>query len=326
MLKMEKRRLSSAEVENAVLAVYSQLPKKGKPLLRSNGVKEWTVLAGVVITLRNQESECVALATGVKTTPESMLHDGEVLHDCHAEILALRAFNAFLARAQLDPAEISHLYLYICAPPCGDSSMSLLNGGPSWELEDGQSGSDSGVLRGREHFNLVGRVRTKPGRQDSQLSMSKSCSDKLCLRQCKGILLAPLRQLWPRNVYIDTLVCPVIEPDFTRCFARFPGAHQRFDWDHLDPLFPDYHPEDGAPSPCSVVWARGVGHEVIARGVVQGSRKASMVSRRKLFEACYERDPAKFSMANTYYDLKQTTVLPPGWVRTAVDDFPLHTP
>lgn len=309
------------EVENAVLAAYDLLPKRGKPLVRSNGVKEWTVLAGVVLDIPESGFECVALATGVKSTPETHFNAGKVLHDCHAEILALRAFNLFLAKTCSSLDKLPPVYLYICAPPCGDASMSLLNGAPSWTTEETEV--PAGMLRGRAHFNLVGRVRTKPGRQDSQLTMSKSCSDKLCWRQHKGVLLAPVRQLFQgESVFIDTLVCPTVEPDFTRCFNRFHPV-QKFKFLDLVSQFPNYHPEEGAPSPCSVVLARDVGYEIIANGLTQGSRQPSMVSRLRLFEACYERDPEKFAHLRTYNCMKHREAYPESWIRTTTDDFPL---
>lgn len=309
------------EVENAVLAAYAQLPKRGKPLVRSNGVKEWTVLAGVVLGSPATGFECVALATGVKSTPETHFNAGKVLHDCHAEILALRAFNLYLIKKCTNLNDLPPVYLYICAPPCGDASMSLLNGAPSWTTET--TVEPSGMLRGRAHFNLVGRVRTKPGRQDSQLTMSKSCSDKLCWRQNKGLLLAPARQIFVgKNVFIDTLVCPIVEPDFTRCFNRFDPVH-KFKCVNLVPQFKDYHPDEGAPSPCSIVWTKDVGCEIIANGLKQGSRQPSMVSRYGLLEACHERDPDIFANVSTYNDMKRRNEYPESWIRTASDNFPI---
>ena len=41
---------------------------------------------------------CAALATGMKCLPHSKIPhaNGNVLHDSHAEVLAIRAFNRFL--------------------------------------------------------------------------------------------------------------------------------------------------------------------------------------------------------------------------------------
>ena len=46
----------------------------------------------------NEPLTCLALATGMKCLPASKLSvaDGYVLHDWHAEVLAIRAFNHFI--------------------------------------------------------------------------------------------------------------------------------------------------------------------------------------------------------------------------------------
>lgn len=88
------------------LKTYTSLPKNGKPALRSNGVPEWTVLAGIVCQrdgrishLRSSPSDstlhCLSLATGVKCLPHDKVRQakGVALHDSHAEILAIRGFN-----------------------------------------------------------------------------------------------------------------------------------------------------------------------------------------------------------------------------------------
>jgi hypothetical protein len=40
---------SPDDVACAVLERYDSLPKAGKPIIRSNGVHEWTILAGIVV-------------------------------------------------------------------------------------------------------------------------------------------------------------------------------------------------------------------------------------------------------------------------------------
>ncbi|GMF66209.1 unnamed protein product [[Candida] boidinii] len=77
--------------------------------------------------------------------------------------------------------------LYISEIPCGDASIDNIREQSSdkqnWEdvnyieSKDGNNESvgdtkiaTSGVIRGRENFSIVGKVRTKPGRKDSKLS------------------------------------------------------------------------------------------------------------------------------------------------------------
>lgn len=106
-------------IASLVLQHFNQLPNKRKPLVRDNGVHEWVPLSGIVaqgklnipkFSLIVVESElirvadkdnkltCLSLATGMKCLPHSKLPkaQGNVLHDWHAEVLAIRAFNRFV--------------------------------------------------------------------------------------------------------------------------------------------------------------------------------------------------------------------------------------
>ena len=85
-------------VAEACLNTYKLLPAGGgKPQRRSNGREEWTILAGCVIETRDGGMVPIALATGVKCTPyEKLSAHGDVLRDCHAEVLTRRALRAWL--------------------------------------------------------------------------------------------------------------------------------------------------------------------------------------------------------------------------------------
>lgn len=320
------------EVAQLVLKVYTSLPANGKPLLRSNNVREWTVLAGIVIkSLETNKLETVALATGVKASPESVItqSNGKVLHDCHAEVLAIRAFNVYVL--EKGTSHIGEIYMYISHPPCGDASMSALNGGEDWEVESVEE--IPLLIRGRAHYNQTGRIRTKPGRQDSRLTMSKSCSDKLCLRQSRGLLLTPLKFMYAntntdasfqtsepaRNLFLTAIVCPVILPDFDRAFSRWNPSH-RFQYMKTDVEFVDGNSTNAVPSPCSLVWTLG-SKEVIANGVKQGSKGVpSRLSRRCIAEKVCANLP-KEKRPSTYSEMKTNTIWPHGWIRTSLDDF-----
>ncbi|KAL0256892.1 hypothetical protein SLS55_007701 [Diplodia seriata] len=121
---------------------------------------------------------------------------GAVLHDWHAEILALRAFNRFLvdecaalassgARAsdfvmRRDAAEISRtvpqpfalhtdveIHMYCSEAPCGDASMELTMDAQQdptpWSLPVNPTSAASEEMRGRGYFSELGIVRRKPG-------------------------------------------------------------------------------------------------------------------------------------------------------------------
>lgn len=214
----------------------------GKPTVRPNGEKEWTVLAGLV-AISHDDIKVLTLATGVKAMPDQTrkYSQGWILHDMHAEILCLRAFNWLLIEQirdfELSPLSLLEkchhgskhkfrlrknlqLALYVSEPPCGDMSMSHISSdGPLWEEPPAKK---SQIVRGRAHFNRVGVVRTKPGRADSLVTFLKSCSDKLCLKQFTGILNC-ISSLLVEPIYLDFLVVQrdkYNEKDFHRCFRE----------------------------------------------------------------------------------------------------------
>ncbi|KAL1634285.1 hypothetical protein SLS58_010727 [Diplodia intermedia] len=145
--------------------------------------------------------------TGMKCLPASKLPaaHGAVLHDWHAEILALRAFNRFLvdecaalvspdARAsdfvmRRDAAEISRampqpfalhtdveIHMYCSEAPCGDASMELTMDAQQdptpWSLPvnpTSAASEGSTALRGRGYFSELGIVRRKPDPRSAYL-------------------------------------------------------------------------------------------------------------------------------------------------------------
>ncbi|KAI1488386.1 hypothetical protein F5X96DRAFT_85592 [Biscogniauxia mediterranea] len=83
-------------VASLVQQQYDKLPAKRKPVVRDNGLHEWVPLSGIVA--QDNKFRCISLATGMKCLPSAKLPQarGNVLHDWHAEVLAIRAFNRFV--------------------------------------------------------------------------------------------------------------------------------------------------------------------------------------------------------------------------------------
>lgn len=224
-------------IADCVLTAFDALPAHRKPRLASSGLKagrrEWVPLAGIVLETSQGSLTCAALATGMKCLPRDKIQglNGNVVHDSHAEILALRAFNRFLldqsALLLSDPAADNFLrtsstsqpfaidpsvsiHMYCSEAPCGDASMEL-----TMAQQDDQSPwkptsqSETDDLFGRGYFGTLGVVRRKPARPDAPPTLSKSCSDKLALKQYTSVLSAVSSLfIHPGNAYIHTLVMP----------------------------------------------------------------------------------------------------------------------
>lgn len=217
-----------------------------------------------------------ATRTGAKCLPASQISQcrGLVLHDCHAEILTIRAFNYWLLNECRDvlssptgdktspyiryrsrsensndkwpPLEFYtdiKIYMYCTCAPCGDASMELCMAAQEdptpWELPPPPSSNnnDNGtsldteadtLLVGRAHFSLLGAVRRKPARMDAESTRSKSCSDKLALRQVSSLLSHETSLLISptENVYLAGVVLPEEEISRAGCERAF-GATGR---------------------------------------------------------------------------------------------------
>jgi len=199
----------------------------------------------------------------MKCLPRSKvpLADGFVLHDWHAEVLAIRSFNRFLIQecrdlvASSSPSstfirrrfehEISdadyqpfaikgdtRIHMYCSEVPCGDASMELTMAAQEdstpWSVPLTTSDSLSTgeateqLLHGRGYFSELGVVRRKPARPDAPPTFSKSCSDKLALKQCTSILSSITSLLiYPQNAYIHSLILPVSQYSAVACDRAF---------------------------------------------------------------------------------------------------------
>lgn len=241
----------------------------------------------------------------MKCLPSSKLPQaqGNVLHDWHAEILAIRAFNRFLleecrqlalggpsmtspflrrrtAEEMISPSsdrsssggrdcenvnnssssereresetcnywhaqpfawrEDVALHMYCSEAPCGDASMELTMAAQTdaspWEIPippaspvplSSSSSPPAGptptltpTLPGRAYFSLLGAVRRKPSRGDAPPTLSKSCSDKLALKQCTS-LLSSTTSLLVSPAYLRALILPAAQHDEVGCRRAF---------------------------------------------------------------------------------------------------------
>ncbi|ORY60529.1 adenosine-deaminase domain-containing protein [Pseudomassariella vexata] len=389
-------------IATLVLQQFEKLPAKRKPLVRDNGIHEWVPLSGIVAQGLDSKLHCIAIATGMKCLPTSKLPlaQGNVLHDWHAEVLAIRAFNRFIldeAKAlsqgtvksseflqPRDHSELLHhqdgngngdagrvwhgqpfawregvkLHMYCSEAPCGDASMELTMAAqtdstpwdvpPSCSLHQSNVGGE-GQLPGRAYFSHLGLVRRKPARSDAPPTLSKSCSDKLSLKQCTS-LLSSLTSLFvcPANVYIDRLVLPASQYSASGCARAFSSEGRMAgltgrDWKGgyefrpfgvetsdrefgLSKRSVKVRAGEGgqtAASNLAVAWTRSGLEEGTLGGILQGRkafdpRGASFASRRKMWALAVEiaallgmgvTEVQKALAANSYGDIKNSKLL-----------------
>ncbi|EXJ95918.1 hypothetical protein A1O1_01043 [Capronia coronata CBS 617.96] len=349
------------QAASLALSTFDSLPQKCKPRTLADGRREWTPMAAVVLAEAGDTPQltCVSLATGTKCLAASALPScrGSVLHDCHAEILALRGFNywllaelqkllekpehesSILESAKADgtaPRQMSistpqapyrlkstiSIYFFTTEAPCGDASMEILmssmppHAATPWSVED----INNTVLQGRGHFSLLGHVRRKPARADAEPSLSKSCTDKLALKQFTSIISFPADLFVQKteNAFIRTTLVYADQYNSTGYRRAFSPSGRLLNVEHLGHFFdivtlpPDFprflfskdnrssellSPNRTKASNISALWIRHPSQEetgvleVLINGVKQGYKqwderpgKASVVSRRSLWE------------------------------------------
>lgn len=226
-------------------------------------------------------------------------------------------------------------------------TMAAQSDATPWELPAPTSTIGEGnSLVGREFFSQLGVVRRKPGRGDAPPTLSKSCSDKIAMKECTS-LLCGVTSLFvdPGNAYIDTLVVPRSQhtsDGFHRSFSadgrlrslkgtRWHGGYSftPFEVDVTDREF--HHSRKSvsertckiAPSNMAATWSASRFQETIVGGVIQGRkvsdvRGASRASRRQMYLVARDlagllepdfADTRVALMLETYGEVKQHEVM-----------------
>ncbi|KAG8630898.1 hypothetical protein KVT40_000038 [Elsinoe batatas] len=294
--------------------------------------------------------KCIALATGMKCLPEAYLDKagGSVLHDSHAEVLVLRELNRLLLEQclflieeqnqhhsaddllvekvpivddrpeQIAPFQIRptvRLHMYCSECPCGDASMELVmsrqaDATPWNSAPLSATSEEPAQLLGRGHFDQLGVVRRKPSRPDAPITSSKSCTDKLSLRQYTS-LLDGFCSLFikPQNAYIHQVIIPkldYVQRSIERAFGPSGRMAQVTSWPEQSGYayrpfrvstttkrFPFSRHDESKPEtarkPSNISCIHfGRTTEVLINGAIQGRKQgdprgASTVSRRSMW-------------------------------------------
>ena len=314
---------------------------------------------------------------------------GRILHDSHAEVLAIRCFNHFLVQeckklVRQDSATSPYVFrqgqeakgqaffikegikfhMYSSEAPCGDASMELT----MMAQEDPTPWPTSpelwpsGSLKGRGSFSELAIVRRKPARGDSPGTMSKSCSDKLALKQCTSLLSSTVSAiLSPRNAYLTTLVVPhsqLVQSAFDRSFStkgrmklaqkEWPGGFAfhplQVEATHVE--FKYSRRAVGEPakgSNISSIW-NPYAQETLINGVLQGWKQSNPRGASRISRASMVKDILVLQQGSgqttktTYRDLKSSEITEEyrtvkksvianalvGWIPNVEDSFDLE--
>ncbi|PGH08347.1 hypothetical protein GX51_01173 [Blastomyces parvus] len=140
------------------------------------------------------------------------------------------------------------IYMYGTCAPCGDASMELCmasqedptpwatppliaNNNPENSSANSSQHNQANntphtttsLLNGRAHFSILGAVRRKPSRADAESTLSKSCSDKLAVKQATSLLAFPACLLIAvsSNAYLTALLLPKEEISPVACARAF---------------------------------------------------------------------------------------------------------
>lgn len=182
-------------------------------------------------------------------------------------------------------------------------------------------------LPGRAYFSALGIVRRKPSRPDAPSTLSKSCSDKIALKQITSVLSSITALLIsPENAYLQTLTLP--EPQYVaegceRCFSaegrlkdlQLPG-HGGYDFQPFKMMSTrrefthSRRDTNGSSRPSDTITPSNIAaswtpyfEETLIGGVLQGRKQndprgASAVSKRRMWELA--QDVARLSDVQVY--------------------------
>ncbi|KAL7670785.1 hypothetical protein ACOME3_005709 [Neoechinorhynchus agilis] len=193
------------------------------------------VLAGIVMTKSDEDlqtgAQVICVTTGTKCiNAENLRGNGQVLRDCHAEIIARRCLVLYLmemlhvyittnngifeqaAGGKLRLKDEISFHLYVSTSPCGDARVFSIHEG---ECNDGNDVHPNRKARGQLRKKIEageGTVLITPGSHiqtcDGIVSgeplQTMSCSDKICRWNIIGVQ-GSLLSVFIEPVYLSTI-------------------------------------------------------------------------------------------------------------------------
>ncbi|KAF0516449.1 adenosine deaminase/editase [Gigaspora margarita] len=197
----------SSQITEICHQKFKTIGKNGKPLAFQSNL-EWTVLAGIVACHMKENGEyyldCISLGSGLKCLPQSKLSKtGDLIHDSHAEILARRGFlnqapcgDASMTSTALNQSpEDAKLYINSYNNNIDSQNYDIMTRNQTSDCNIEVSKMKDGFRRGRIDYGSFGVLRTKPGRVDSEPTLSMSCSDKIAQWNVVGLQSALISEL-----------------------------------------------------------------------------------------------------------------------------------
>ncbi|CCJ28638.1 unnamed protein product, partial [Pneumocystis jirovecii] len=195
---------------------------------------------------------------------------------------------------------------------------SSLSDSKPWSSQD----KEIKIQRGRMYFSQVKVVRTKPGKNNSIPTNSKSCSDKLLSKEILSLLNAVTIQFFcPKKFYIDAIILPepqIVAPAIKRAFySRVNMLHNK-KWEGgysfkpfcVYPTTLDFCHKRSyirtKPCPLSLVIINTY-EQVLCRGIKQGAKYFSKNSHSMICK--YEMLKASLLNVCQYSDLKKNGLI-----------------
>lgn len=198
--------------------------------------------------------------------------------------------------------------------------------------------TEEAEMLGRGHFDHLGIIRRKPARPDAPVTLSKSCTDKMALKQVTGLLNGVSSLLVPHErTYLSSLVLPesqcvpsAVERAFSAQGRMKPLAERQWPGTYVFRPFEvrttskefDFSRRTGAgttavPSNLSTLYTPRR-QEILINGVLQGRKQldpkgASCVSRKLLLRSVLDVAVMAGTLASTsawrkrsYREMKQS--------------------